>query len=186
MNRYGDVMEDGGLRFVRLLPRPIERVWAYLTEPEKRALWFCGGETAKEPGGKVEFRFNNATLTPHDDPPPKKYKGADGPIDFEGEVRVYDPPRLLSMTWPDKDGSFGLVTFHLSEDGDKVKLEVTHEGIKTPEDLLGASGGWHAHLDILEDKLTDRIPEPFWETHQKAEAEYEARFKEALEKLRAL
>ena len=31
------------VRLVRILPGPIERVWEYLTDSEKRARWFGGG-----------------------------------------------------------------------------------------------------------------------------------------------
>lgn len=36
MNEFGVVTEPGTVRFERVLPGPIERVWAYLTESEKR------------------------------------------------------------------------------------------------------------------------------------------------------
>ena len=39
LNEYGVVAELRALRFERLLPGPIERVWAYLTESEMRAKW---------------------------------------------------------------------------------------------------------------------------------------------------
>ena len=48
MSEYGIVTEAGAVRFERLLPGPIERVWAYLTDPDKRASgsrpvrWSCG------------------------------------------------------------------------------------------------------------------------------------------------
>ena len=47
---YGTQLEDGSLRFVRDLPGPIERVWDYLVDPEKRALWFCGGTSGEKAG----------------------------------------------------------------------------------------------------------------------------------------
>jgi len=34
----GELREDGTFVFERLLPGPIERVWAYLVDGEKRAL----------------------------------------------------------------------------------------------------------------------------------------------------
>ena len=37
MDDHGVVTAPGTLRMERLLPGPIERVWAYITEPEKRA-----------------------------------------------------------------------------------------------------------------------------------------------------
>lgn len=40
---YGVLTEAGTIRFERLLPAPLERVWAYLTDGEKRARWLCGG-----------------------------------------------------------------------------------------------------------------------------------------------
>ena len=40
-------------RLERLLPGPIERVWAYVTESDKRATWLAGGEMELRVGGKV-------------------------------------------------------------------------------------------------------------------------------------
>ena len=37
MNDYGELLDENTVRFERLLPGPIERVWSYLTEGEKRA-----------------------------------------------------------------------------------------------------------------------------------------------------
>jgi hypothetical protein len=36
------------------------------------------------------------------------------------------------------------------------------------------AAGWHAHLDILIDRLNDRPPESFWPLHTRLEAAYEA------------
>ena len=33
----------GEIRLMRTLPGPIERLWQYLTDPEKRSRWFAGG-----------------------------------------------------------------------------------------------------------------------------------------------
>ena len=92
MNEYGEVLEDGTLRFVRMLPGPIERVWAWLTEPDKRAQWFAGGETATTAGGKVEFHFNPQNLTPHNETYPEKYKEMENGVEMEGTVLAYEPP----------------------------------------------------------------------------------------------
>jgi uncharacterized protein YndB with AHSA1/START domain len=46
-DEYGAITRPGTFRIERLLPGPIERVWAYMTEPEKRrsglprAPWNC-------------------------------------------------------------------------------------------------------------------------------------------------
>ena len=41
--------------------------------------------------------------------------------------------------------------------------------------LRGVAGGWHAHLDILEDVLRGLAPTGFWARHTRLEAEYDAR-----------
>ena len=40
---FGAFTGPAEIRLVRTLPGPIERVWEYLTDPEKRARWFAGG-----------------------------------------------------------------------------------------------------------------------------------------------
>jgi DNA-binding transcriptional ArsR family regulator len=42
-DEHGVVSEPNTFRIERILPGPIERAWAYLTEPEKRRKWFVGG-----------------------------------------------------------------------------------------------------------------------------------------------
>jgi uncharacterized protein YndB with AHSA1/START domain len=37
MNTYGALLSDDAIRFERLLPGPIERIWVYLTQSDKRA-----------------------------------------------------------------------------------------------------------------------------------------------------
>ncbi len=54
MSEYGVVTESGTVRFERVLPGPIERVWAYLTESEKRGKWLATGNMELRVGGRVE------------------------------------------------------------------------------------------------------------------------------------
>ena len=51
MNEYGVVLESGAVRFERLLPGPVERVWSYLTESEKRGQWLASGVFDLRVGG---------------------------------------------------------------------------------------------------------------------------------------
>ncbi|MSU24304.1 MAG: hypothetical protein EXS32_10835 [Opitutus sp.] len=55
----GDFTTPAEVRLVRLLPGPIKRVWEFLTDPEKRARWFCGGVTEQKAGGKVVFAMRH-------------------------------------------------------------------------------------------------------------------------------
>ena len=183
-NPYGELGEDGVLRFERILPGPIERVWAYLMEPEKRALWFCGGEWATTPGGKVEFHFDHKNLSPHDDPYPEKYKDMENGVKFEGTIVACEPPRLLTLHWPSSvGGDDSEVVFRLSEVTAGVKLELEQSRIPNANDLFSASAGWHGHFAILTARLNDETPPPFWETHERLDAEYRDRMKDIAAKL---
>ncbi len=73
MSDYGIVTEAGAVRFERLLPGPIERVWAYLTDPEKRATWLAAGPMELRVGGPVELNFHHADLSA-EKTPPERYK----------------------------------------------------------------------------------------------------------------
>ena len=72
MNDYGELLDAETVRFERLLPGPIERVWSYLTESDKRAQWLCGGETDANIGGNVDMHFHNASLSSQDIERPAK------------------------------------------------------------------------------------------------------------------
>ena len=40
---YGELIEPTTLRIQRLLPGPIERIWAYLTDSDLRSKWLAAG-----------------------------------------------------------------------------------------------------------------------------------------------
>jgi uncharacterized protein YndB with AHSA1/START domain len=44
MSDYGERTAPGTVRLTRVLPGPIERVLAHITESDKRARWFAAGE----------------------------------------------------------------------------------------------------------------------------------------------
>ena len=56
----GRFTAPGEVVFVRQLPGPIERVWAFLTEPGKRARWLAGGPMELRVGGRVELQFRRS------------------------------------------------------------------------------------------------------------------------------
>ena len=172
MNDYGELLDSKTVRFERLLPGPIDKVWGYLVESEKRAQWLCGGETDSNVGGKIDMHFHNASLSSADDiARPEKYKDMPEKISFSGEVTRYEPPHALSHTW-EFDGDASEVCYVLEEVGDKVRLILTHRRLGSSDDVLSVCGGWHAHLDILVDVLEQRKPRPFWKTQTECAAEY--------------
>jgi len=175
MNKYGERLDESTVRFERLLPGPIGRVWEYVTDGEKRAKWLAGGSTELKVDGKVELRFHNTSLSPlPDDPPPQKYCGLPEKMSYSGHVTKCEPPFLLAHTW-EADDEYSEVEYQLVEQGDKVLLTIIHSKLANDDMVLGVSGGWHAHLGILEDQLEERTPKPFWKTHTALEAEYAVR-----------
>lgn len=177
MSKYGERIDDSTVRFERLLPGPLERVWEYLTDGDKRATWLAAGATELRVGGRTEFRFHNASLSSKPDiDPPRKYRDMPEEISFGGTVTRCEPPRVLAYTW-DYEDEQSEVTYELEELGNKVRLVLTHRKLASLDEVLSVSGGWHTHLDVLEDVLEGREPEAFWKMHAPIEAEYEKRYR---------
>ena len=175
MNDYGERLDDATVRFERLLPGPIERVWAYLTESDKRARWLCGGEMQLEPGGRMEMKFHNRSLSSAGDiARPERFRDLPEKMSFDGRVVHCEPPRLLAYTW-EFEGAESEVTCELSQQNGKVLLVLTHRRLSSSQEVLDVSTGWHTHLDILEDVLEGRELRPFYKTQQALQADYEQR-----------
>lgn len=175
MSEYGEQIDENTVRFKRTLPGPIERVWAWITEEDKRRQWFAAGKTEMRVGGRAELHFNNSELTPPDDEPPEKFKPYAGDIRFVGEVVELDPPRLIKFSWPEEDGTSSEVTFELEEAGDKVIFTLTQSKLQTRQGMVNVSAGWHTHLDILVAKLNEENPPPFWSKIVRLEEDYDGR-----------
>ena len=171
-NDHAQFPAPGEIRIMRTLPGPIERIWAYLTDPEKRSRWFAGGPMELRAGGKMELHFKHANLSPTEIPPEEYREVHDPGSKMAGTVLRCEPPRVLSYTFSsDSD-----VTFELIPQGEQVLLIVTHRsrGEDLPE-LCNYAGGWHTHLNILIALLEGAPLPPFWATHARLKVEYEKR-----------
>lgn len=165
---YGVLTEPATLTIERLLPGPIERVWAYLTESDLRRQWLAEGDMEMRVGAPVELVWRNDTLTT---PPGTRPPGF--PEDHRMECRIteLDPPRKLAITW----GTTGGVSFELEPDGRDVRLTVVHRRLPDRNTLLNVSAGWHAHLDILVARVTGQSPAPFWDSWAGLKQSYDQR-----------
>src|ERR1043165_4504103 len=65
----GELTAPGEIRIMRTLPGPIERLWQYLTDPEKGSRWFAGGPMELKVGGKLELFFHGKKIAPDEVPP---------------------------------------------------------------------------------------------------------------------
>jgi len=168
-DEYGTEIEPGTFRIERLLPGPVERIWAYLTEPEKRRKWFGAGLMEPRVGGRVELQFRFSELTSEKTP-----SGQDASCNVHGRVTQYDPPRLLCYTWGDGPDA-SEVTFQLTPQGKDVLLVITHRRLGDRTKMVSVGSGWHAHLDIFEDHLSGRNLRPFWATKARLQEQYSKR-----------
>ena len=159
------LVEPGTVRLERLLPGPVERVWAFLTESEKRARWFAGGEFELRVGGRARLEFDHARLSSDKNPP-----GVGSPT-FDGVITRLEPLRVLAhtMKWDSGDTE---VTYELSPRGKQVLLVITHRRLGNRDLTISVMSGWDVHTGILADVLAGVEPRPFWSTHAALEKEY--------------
>jgi uncharacterized protein YndB with AHSA1/START domain len=168
LNAYGALTEPTTLEIMRLLPGPIERVWAYLTESELRRKWLAAGEMEMKVGALFEFVWRNDELTT---PPGQRPPGFGDEHRMQSRITELDPPRKLAITW---EGS-GDVSFELEPMGNRVLLTVIHRRLPDRATLLKVSAGWHMHLDILVARVSGRQAEPFWDGWSRLQEEYNRR-----------
>jgi uncharacterized protein YndB with AHSA1/START domain len=132
IRRTGETYE---VVFTRRLAKPIEKVWAALTVPERLADWLANATI--EPDLRLGARFALHFPT-HD------YR-------MEGEIVALDPPRLIAWTWPDPNDAAkpaSVVRFELAPDGAGCVLTLTNSGLVKPV-LQDVAAGWHTHLEGL-------------------------------------
>lgn len=160
----------GEVRLVRILPGPVERIWQYLTDPEKRALWFAGGPMEPKVGGKLELHFRHEDIAPNETPPEQSKDVHDPGVKSPGTVLRWEPPHVLSFSFSDDSD----VTFELSPQGRNVRMVVIHRsrGEDLPS-LTGFASGWHTHFNHLLSLLEDTPRPPFWSTFLRLKEEYE-------------
>jgi uncharacterized protein YndB with AHSA1/START domain len=113
------------VRFERLLPGPIERVWAYLRESDKPQQWLATGQMEQRVGAAGTLRFGHAALSSQLSPLPERFK----PIE-EHSLRLpitrFEPPSLLAWNWVEGKDGLTEVIFELTPHGEKVRLVLTH------------------------------------------------------------
>ena len=166
LGAYGVLTEPATLKIERLLPGPIERVWAYLTESELRRQWLAAGQMEMKVGAPFELVWRNDQLT---NPPGERPPGFSEEHRMQSRITELDPPRKLAFAW---EGS-GDVSFELQPKGAEVLLTVIHRRLPNRRTLLGVSAGWHMHLDVLVARATGKEPEPFWDNMMRLRKKYD-------------
>ena len=137
-------MSDNIFVYVTYIRTTAEKLWAALTRPEfTHQFWF---DTVQE----CEWRPGSSW----------RLLAPDGRLADAGEVLEADPPRRLVLTWrhemsPEmKAEGFSRLTYLLEQQGDTVKLTLTHEAPKRESKFLDSvSDGWPVILASLKSLL---------------------------------
>lgn len=168
IDAYGVLTEADTLIIQRVLPGPVERIWAYLTDSDLRRQWLASGEMPMTAGAPFELEWHNDELTqPAGDRPdgmPEKHQ-------MPSHIVAADPPRKLVIAWRNT----GDVTFELEPHGDEVLLTLTHERFASRSSIINHAAGWHAHLDILAARARGETSTNFWDQWRAYKDEYERR-----------
>ena len=161
MNALGTIASTGTIRFERSCPGPAERVWNYLTRPDLLATWLAYGEIQLRVGGYVELHFDEAAGLGH---------ARSSPV-ISGVVTHCHPPDSLAFYWTDA-ATISNVIFELERRTSDVLLLLTHA--KLPKSVLPiCSASWHAHLDILGERLRNRPSSSFPAVYESVRPHYE-------------
>lgn len=168
LDAHGVLTEPATLTIQRLLPGPVERIWAYLTQGDLRRQWLAAGEMEMTLGAPLELVWRNDELS---DPPGRRPPGFPEEHRLQSRITELDPPRKLAITW----GNTGGVSFELEPRGDRVLLTVVHRRLPDRSTMLNVSAGWHMHLDTLVALAEGRAPEPFWEGWSRLKEDYDGR-----------
>lgn len=165
---YGALIEPATLKIQRLLPGPIERVWAYLTESDLRRQWLAAGEMEVKEGAAFTLTWRNAELggTPEERP-----EGMPDEHSMESRVIEADPPHKLVFAWGDN----GDVSITLEPRGERVLLTLIHRRLRDRNTSVMVGAGWHAHLDVLVARMNGEQTTSFWKTWVRLRADYEKR-----------
>jgi uncharacterized protein YndB with AHSA1/START domain len=181
MDAFGKRIDEHTVQFVRMLPGPIERIWAYLWDGKKRGEWFHGGPMPTKPGESFDMYCKHSTLSPNQAPPPEKFVEMDKTGHHSRNVLLaYEPPHRLVFGLGPHGREDSEVEFLLSQEGDpkddKVRFTLNHRKIPNREYAVEVSGGWHSYLAILQYKAEGKTPPAFWDVWRQTEGVYEKRY----------
>lgn len=171
---FGIPLQRDTVRFERLLPGPIERVWSFLVDSEKRGQWLAQGSMPVTVGESFELHFDNSRLSSRTSPVPEAFQRYDRPRTSQHRLTRFDPPHALSFSWGSEEAP-SEVSIDLSAVGDRVRLVLVHTRLPERGSVLMVSGGWHTHLDVLAQRLAGQEPGAFWTAFAEVHREYDRR-----------
>jgi uncharacterized protein YndB with AHSA1/START domain len=129
----GEIVAESAVRFVRTLPAPVSKVWAFLTDTALLPEWYGAGAIEPREGGMVTLMNGHV----------------------RGVVTAWQPEKFLGYTWnifaPGETVSQWPVSYieiALAPAGDGTTLTLTHRPIPGAMQNQTAMG-WHTYLDLI-------------------------------------
>ena len=144
MGVVSEVTDGVRLQFRRSWPRPVEDVWAALTEPDRMARWLGTYAGVRGVGGTGTF-----TMTQEEQPVGQPLR-----------IVECDPPRRLVVEWPSEE-TWRVEVELAAEDGGTVLLFTQRFASGTEVGDLAL--GWHWYLDKLAAEVTGTPQPAGWE-----------------------
>jgi len=133
---YETIDGTPAVRFERVYPHAVERVWRMITVPEEMAAWFPSTvEVDLREGGEMAFTFPDREVEP-----------------MRGRVLELDPPRVFAFLWGED-----VLRLELAPDGDGTRLTLTQQ-LRSADEAARNAAGWHVCLDKLGGEDTDWEP----------------------------
>lgn len=160
----GEVHDHGDgertLVFRRVLPAPVDDVWAALTESDRLSRWFGSYTGTGGAGGTVEL-----TVTGEVD------AGGDVAEPVTVTVLECEPPRRLVVDVPEGPDRTWRVAVTLADDPDRAGAGGTvllfEQPVPEGLDAADLEAGWCWYLDRMAAALTDQ-PMPAWDGYASA------------------
>ena len=171
-------IDDHTIQFVRILPGPIEKIWDYLYDSDKRGQWFARGKMPDKVGDDFELVWKHSELSPHSASPPEGMAEMDKNGHRSTQTLLKkEPPHLLVFTFGKPGSEKSEVEFRLEKIGDpkdnKVRFTLTHSKIPDEAYRSGVSVGWQSHLEALQYRAEGKTPPAFWDIFREAQAAYQ-------------
>jgi len=145
--------DEQTVEFVRILPGPIEHVWSYLADSDKRREWLGAGILPEHVGERFSLHIKHAEFWPDDLLADQRQSMQRFEHKMTHTLLALEPPHRLAYTFQPDGWEENRVEFRLTAEGDKVRLTLTHSKLGSPQHAADASRGWQGHLDILQYKL---------------------------------
>lgn len=137
------------VHFERWIDAVIDKVWDAVSTAEGLAAWLSPADVDLSHGGSIDLDF-----------------GEDGLAG--GSIIELQPGSVLEFEWGFPGEPDSILRIELAESNGGTTLRLNHR-LLPGDQVVGYGAGWHAHLDQLNEVLTDQ-----------AVSDWDARFSELL------